>query len=67
MAAPASRPYKEHFDKVLAIYNDILRNPAFPSEKIELAKIEYKSAILAGVTTMSRDRPARVHSAHLWR
>ncbi|OPZ72935.1 MAG: Peptidase M16 inactive domain protein [bacterium ADurb.Bin478] len=36
---------KEHFDKVLAIYNDILRNPAFPSEKIELAKIEYKSAI----------------------
>ena len=36
---------KEHFDKVLAIYNDILRNPAFPPEKIELAKIEYKSAI----------------------
>ena len=36
---------KEHFDKVLAIYNDILRNPAFPPEKIELAKIEYKSGI----------------------
>ncbi len=36
---------KEHFDKVLAIYNDLLRNPAFPPEKIELAKIEYKSGI----------------------
>ncbi|HPM60378.1 MAG TPA: pitrilysin family protein [bacterium] len=36
---------KEHFDQVLGIYNDILRNPAFPPEKIELAKIEYKSGI----------------------
>lgn len=36
---------KEHFDKVLAIYADILRHPAFPPEKIELARIEYKSGI----------------------
>lgn len=36
---------KEHFDKVLAIYAGILRQPAFPPEKIELAKIEYKSSI----------------------
>jgi len=36
---------KEHFDQVLGIYNDILRNPAFPPEKIDLAKIEYKSGI----------------------
>lgn len=36
---------KEHFDKVLAIYADLLRHPAFPPEKIDLAKIEYKSGI----------------------
>jgi predicted Zn-dependent peptidase len=36
---------KEHFDRVLAIYSDILRNPAFPPEKIDLAKIEFKSTI----------------------
>jgi len=36
---------KEHFDKVLAIYAGILRQPAFPPEKIALAKIEYKSGI----------------------
>ncbi len=36
---------KDHFDKVLAIYADVLLHPAFPPEKIELAKIEYKSGI----------------------
>ncbi|MBN2356095.1 insulinase family protein [candidate division KSB1 bacterium] len=36
---------KEHFDKVLAIYADVLMHPAFPPEKIDLAKIEMKSAI----------------------
>ncbi len=36
---------KDHFDKVFAIYVDVLMNPAFPDEKIDLAKIEYRSAI----------------------
>lgn len=36
---------KEHIDRVLAIYADILQRPSFPPEKIELAKIEAKSAI----------------------
>jgi predicted Zn-dependent peptidase/outer membrane lipoprotein-sorting protein len=36
---------KDHFDKVFAIYIDVLMNPAFPDDKIDLAKIEYRSAI----------------------
>ncbi len=36
---------KDHFDKVLAIYADVLMNPAFPEDKIDLAKIEAKSYI----------------------
>ena len=36
---------KDHFDKVFAIYVDLLKNPAFPEDKIDLAKIEYKSGI----------------------
>jgi len=36
---------KDHIDRVLAIYADILMNPAFPPEKIDLAKVQLKSAI----------------------
>lgn len=36
---------KDHLDKVLAIYADVLLHPAFPPEKIDLAKIEMKSGI----------------------
>jgi len=36
---------KDHFDKVAGIFADILRNPAFPEDKIELAKVQAKSAI----------------------
>jgi predicted Zn-dependent peptidase len=36
---------KDHFNKVFAIYVDLLMNPAFPEDKIDLAKIEYKSGI----------------------
>ncbi len=36
---------KENIDQVLGIYADILQRPAFPPQKIELAKIEAKSAI----------------------
>lgn len=36
---------KEDFDKLLPVFIDILTNPAFPEEKIELAKTQQKSAI----------------------
>jgi len=36
---------KDHFDKVLNIYADVLMRPAFPDDKIELAKIEARSGI----------------------
>jgi len=36
---------KDHLDKVLGIYADVLMHPAFPDEKIELAKIEARSGI----------------------
>lgn len=36
---------KEDVDTVLAIFADILMNPAFPEDKIELAKIQLRSAI----------------------
>ncbi len=36
---------KEDIDKTLGILADILMNPAFPQDKIELAKIQHRSAI----------------------
>ncbi len=36
---------KDHFDKVFDIFLDVLVNPAFPDDKIDLAKIEARSAI----------------------
>ena len=36
---------KEDIDKTLGILADILMNPAFPQDKIELAKIQLRSAI----------------------
>lgn len=36
---------KDHFDKVSGILADILLNPAFPEDKIELAKVEARSGI----------------------
>jgi predicted Zn-dependent peptidase len=36
---------KEDFEKVLPIFADVLMNPAFPDDKIELAKIQARSAI----------------------
>lgn len=36
---------KEDLDKVLPVFADVLMNPAFPDEKIELAKIQARSAI----------------------
>lgn len=36
---------KDHFDKVFAIFTDVLLNPAFPDDKIDLAEIETRSAI----------------------
>ena len=36
---------KDHFDKVSQIFADVLLNPAFPEEKIELAKVQWKSGI----------------------
>lgn len=36
---------KDHFDEVLALFADVLMHPAFPDEKIELAKVEMRSAI----------------------
>ncbi|HON90043.1 MAG TPA: pitrilysin family protein [Sedimentisphaerales bacterium] len=36
---------KEDLDKTLGILADILMNPAFPQNKIELAKIQHRSAI----------------------
>lgn len=36
---------KEDFDKLLPVLVDVLMNPAFPKEKIELAKKQAKSAI----------------------
>lgn len=36
---------KEHFPMALEILADILRNPAFPQDKIELAKMEQHTAI----------------------
>ncbi len=36
---------KEHTDEVLAIFADVIRNPAFPEDKIELAKTQRRSAI----------------------
>ena len=35
----------ENFDQVLGIFADVLRNPAFPQEKIDLAMIEARSGI----------------------
>lgn len=36
---------KEDFDAVLAIFADILQNPAFPDDKLELAKKQMRSVI----------------------
>ncbi len=36
---------KDHFDKVLGVFADVLMDPAFPDDKIELAKIEARSVI----------------------
>ena len=36
---------KEDFDQLLPIFVDLLKNPAFPKEKIELAKKQTKSGI----------------------
>lgn len=36
---------KEDFDNLLPIFIDLLMNPAFPQEKIELAKTQLKSSI----------------------
>ncbi|MBN2105263.1 insulinase family protein [bacterium] len=36
---------KDHFDKVAEIFADVLRDPEFPDDKIELAKVQEKSAI----------------------
>lgn len=36
---------KEDIDKVLPVFADVLRNPAFPQDKIELAKTEVRDAI----------------------
>ncbi|MDZ7681802.1 MAG: pitrilysin family protein [Fodinibius sp.] len=36
---------KEDFDRMLPVFIDLLTNPAFPEEKIELAKKQQKSAI----------------------
>ncbi|MCZ6689030.1 MAG: pitrilysin family protein [Planctomycetota bacterium] len=35
----------ENLDQVLEIYADVLMNPAFPQEKIDLAKVQRKSGI----------------------
>jgi zinc protease len=37
--------HKDHFDKVLSIFADVLMNPSFSEEKIDLKKIEAKSEI----------------------
>ncbi len=44
-ASASLRCLAENFDEVLAIYADILRNPAFPQEKIDLALTQSKTAI----------------------
>ncbi len=36
---------KEDFDQLLPVFIDVLTNPAFPEEKIELAKTQTKSSI----------------------
>ena len=36
---------KEHTDEVLAIFADVIRNPAFPEDKIDLAKTQQRSSI----------------------
>ncbi|SMO91788.1 insulinase family protein [Gracilimonas mengyeensis] len=36
---------KEDFDDLLPVFVDVLQNPAFPEDKIELAKTQTKSAI----------------------
>ena len=37
--------HKDHIDRVLAIFADVLISPAFPDDKIDLKKIEAKSEI----------------------
>lgn len=36
---------KDHFDKVAGIFADIMMHPAFPEDKIELAKVQARSGI----------------------
>jgi predicted Zn-dependent peptidase len=36
---------KEHFDEVFAVFIDVLREPAFAEDKIELAKIQLNTSI----------------------
>ncbi|MDX1671971.1 MAG: pitrilysin family protein [Balneolaceae bacterium] len=36
---------KEDFEELLPVFIDLLKNPAFPEEKVELAKTQQKSAI----------------------
>lgn len=36
---------KDHFDEVLNLFADVLMHPAFPQEKIDLAKVSMRSAI----------------------
>jgi zinc protease len=42
---------KEHFDDVFAIFTDLLRNPEFRQEKIELAKV----GMMAGISRRNDD------------
>lgn len=48
---------KEDFDELLPVFIDLLTNPAFPEEKIELAKTQVKSAI-----SRRNDNPQQVAS-----
>lgn len=36
---------KQDFDAVLAVFVDVLRNPAFPQDKIDLAKVQERTGI----------------------
>ncbi len=44
-ASASLRCLTENFDEVLAIYADVLRNPTFPQEKIDLALTQSKTSI----------------------
>lgn len=50
----------EHLDEVLAIYADVIRNPAFPEEQITLAKTQSRSGI-----SRRNDNPQQIASREL--